>query len=49
MMISTFETIDRRVLGAIRLIDITTGLPIRAPLRVEAKAISAALGDHTGA
>lgn len=36
MMISTFETIDHRVLGAIRLIDITTGLPIRAPLRVEA-------------
>ena len=35
MMISTFETIDHRVLGAIRLVDITTGLPIRAPLRVE--------------
>ena len=34
MMISAFETIDHRVLGALRLVDITTGLPIRAPLRV---------------
>lgn len=34
-MISAFEMIDRRVLGAVRPVDITTGLPIRAPLRVE--------------
>ena len=33
------ETVDRRVLGALRLVDVTTRLPVRGPLRVEASGL----------
>lgn len=34
MMMNVYENSDRRALGALRPVDLTTGLPIRAPLRM---------------